>query len=136
MAKKQKRLRAHDHNFKRGKGKRRRQKSNRGRKRYNAKFDVSRCPECGAKPVLVQRDHIYGKGGGPVADRIAEDNYFWACSHFPRCDTYVRCHPGKTTPTGKLANRVDRKARIKAHAAIDTVWTRSMQDAWPARIEL
>jgi hypothetical protein len=51
------------------------------------------------------------------------------------CDARVGCHPGTSTPLGRLANGELRKAKQEAHAAFDPMWktgikTRGGAYAW------
>lgn len=71
------------------------------------------CPECGGKAKLVDSKKIYSSGSYGLS---------WVCERFPYCDTYVGCHKGTTTPLGTLANWKIRKARNRAHAALDPLW--------------
>jgi len=47
------------------------------------------------------------------------------------CDAWVGCHPGTTTPLGRLADAALRKAKMDAHAAFDPLWKRkAAQEGW------
>lgn len=70
------------------------------------------CPYCGSNTKCVDSSVIYGRSYGPS----------WVCERFPECDAYCGCHPGTTTPLGRLANKELREARKRAHAAFDTLW--------------
>lgn len=75
------------------------------------------CPYCGTEIDLVDSSIIYrGKSYGPA----------YVCGRFPDCDAYVGCHPGTTTPLGRLANRELREAKVAAHYAFDRLWKRKM----------
>lgn len=69
------------------------------------------CPYC-SRPsqFLASSEQIYhGRDYGPA----------YVC--FP-CQAWVGCHPGTTTPLGRLANAELRRAKMQAHDAFDPVW--------------
>lgn len=67
--------------------------------------------------------------GGPVSHRTGADIYphrpdlhrghYWACE---ACDARVGCHPGTTSPLGRLADRRLRWLRRRAHQEFDRLW--------------
>ena len=81
------------------------------------------CPYCKQPPELVTGKELY-----PHRHELAEKN-FWLCQP---CSAYVGCHRNTTTPLGTLANGTLRKARMRAHAALDPLW----QDGSTPRIEV
>jgi len=63
------------------------------------------CPECGA----------------PVRLRPSRYGLFYGCTTWPKCNGTHGAHPdGK--PLGTPGNRETKDARIRAHAAFDTLW--------------
>lgn len=69
------------------------------------------CPYCGHPSLFLDDSStLYGgKNYGPA----------YACRP---CHAWVGCHPGTTTPLGRLANKALRRARNRAHAAFDPIW--------------
>ena len=67
------------------------------------------CPYCGSRARLVDSTAIYGRSYGMT----------WVCERYPSCGAYVGCHPGTTTPLGRLADKKLRAAKKAAHAAFD-----------------
>jgi ssDNA-binding Zn-finger/Zn-ribbon topoisomerase 1 len=80
--------------------------------------DDKPCPFCG-KPVFLRDSSIIynGKSYGSA----------WVCSGFPKCDSYVNCHPGSIKSLGKLSDKETRIWRQKAHAAFDPIWKARLQ---------
>ena len=83
-----------------------------------------RCPHCGSTMLLRSADGIY------------KDNprhaMLYVCKQYPKCDTYVRTHPGTTIPVGTPANRELRLLRNEAHKHFDRLYLSGMmskQDA-------
>lgn len=57
----------------------------------------------------------------------------YVCSNYPRCDAYVRTHPGTNIPVGTLANHELRTLRNQAHHYFDQLYLSglmSKQDAY------
>ena len=73
-----------------------------------------RCPHCGAAMILRSADGIYRDNTGHAM--------LYVCRHYPQCDTYVRTHPGTTTPVGTPANRKLRALRSEAHRHFDQLY--------------
>lgn len=71
------------------------------------------CPYCGNTSKLVTGKEVY-----PHRHDL-HDKYFYTCAP---CKAWVGCHPGTTTPLGRLANAELRRAKSKAHAAFDPLW--------------
>ena len=46
----------------------------------------------------------------------------WICANFPKCDSYVGCHPGTDKPLGIMANKELRKAKSQVHELFDRLW--------------
>lgn len=65
------------------------------------------CPYCGSRLVLRSADGIY------------RDNHnntmLYVCARYPRCDSYVRTHPGTKIPMGTPANQKLRSLRRETH---------------------
>ncbi|MDQ2079522.1 zinc-finger-containing protein [Xanthobacteraceae bacterium Astr-EGSB] len=78
------------------------------------------CPYCGNAAALVTGREVYPHRG----DRDLIEKPFWAC--LP-CGAWVGCHPGTTSPLGRLANAELRKAKMAAHAAFDPFWKAKMR---------
>ena len=60
----------------------------------------------GAEKLYPHRRDLIGK-------------WFWECAP---CGAYVGCHPGTTTPLGRLANPELRRAKQRVHAVLDPLW--------------
>ena len=83
------------------------------------------CPYCGRLVVFVDSIEIYKKRSFGMA---------WVCSHYPRCDSYVGCHPGTSKPLGRLADSALRAAKKLAHTAFDQRWKhKSLADGISAK---
>lgn len=50
----------------------------------------------------------------------------YVCSHYPKCDAYVRTHIGTNIPVGSMANGKLRALRIKAHNNFDRLYKTGM----------
>jgi polyhydroxyalkanoate synthesis regulator phasin len=75
-----------------------------------------KCPYCGSSIIIqkVIRD-------GPCLERNIHGDNMAICSSYPKCDSYVACHPnGK--PMGALANPNLRYLRKQAHLLFDPLW--------------
>jgi ssDNA-binding Zn-finger/Zn-ribbon topoisomerase 1 len=66
-----------------------------------------RCQYCGVPAHLRSAEGIYKYGGNDIN--------LYVCSNYPKCDSYVRVHPGTTMPVGILADAKLRALRVKAH---------------------
>ena len=73
------------------------------------------CPYCKKKARLTDDLEVYGP-------RQSFGKKMYVCTDFPKCDTYVGCHPKSDEPLGEMANKELRDARIKAHRAFDRLW--------------
>lgn len=70
------------------------------------------CPYCGNPAEFYstsERFYQCEKDFGPL----------WACV---RCNAWVGCHKGTTTPLGRLAGPMLRRMKMDAHAAFDPLW--------------
>lgn len=72
--------------------------------------DAPACPDCGARMVLrtARRGSLAGKP-------------FYGCSNYPRCTATHGAHPDGR-PLGIPGDRATKDARMRAHAAFDTLW--------------
>ena len=73
------------------------------------------CPYCGRPAVLKPASFVYGNR--------ATEEYVYACSAYPACDSYVGVHRGTRKPKGTLANGDLRNMRIQAHKLFSQIWT-------------
>jgi hypothetical protein len=71
------------------------------------------CPSCGLRAELVDGSRLYLRAE-------THRRKFWVCQP---CDSRVGCHEGTSIPLGALADPTLRKARQRAHAAFDSIWT-------------
>lgn len=71
------------------------------------------CPKCGNHSKLVTSEQVYSRKGY---------GWFWACSTFPVCHTYVGCHRKTQVPLGTMADPILRKWRHQAHSVFDKLW--------------
>lgn len=74
---------------------------------------VAPCPYCGRPPELVWGSAVYPHRPDLHGKR------FWRCKP---CDAHVGCHPGTTTPLGRLADAALRLGKMQAHDAFDPIW--------------
>jgi ssDNA-binding Zn-finger/Zn-ribbon topoisomerase 1 len=84
-----------------------------------------RCQYCGGTVVLRSADGIYHENHSHTM--------LYVCSNYPRCDAYVRTHPGTNIPVGTLANHELRTLRNQAHRYFDQLYLSglmSKQDAY------
>ena len=64
-----------------------------------------KCPDCGKRMILIE------KNGRKIL----------RCSNFLKCNVTHQAHEnGK--PMGYVANKMTRRARIRAHYALDSLW--------------
>lgn len=70
------------------------------------------CPYCGEVAVLRNASVLRGRSFGMA----------WVCKDYPKCDSYIGCRKGTTTPIGRMADKKTRIARKKAHVAFDPLW--------------
>ena len=84
-----------------------------------------RCPYCGAPVIFRSADGIYRDN--------SRQAMLYVCSRYPKCDAYVRVHPGTNIPVGELANHDLRTLRRTAHDYFDRLHQNglmSKQDAY------
>ncbi len=84
-----------------------------------------RCPYCGSHTILRSAEGIYIDN--------SRDTKLYVCKNYPRCDSYVRVHPGTLIPVGTVANRELRALRAEAHRHFDRLHKEgfmSKQDAY------
>lgn len=72
-----------------------------------------KCPYCERDAELATGAVIYPRR--PDLDH----KLFWRCQP---CDAYIGCHPGTSTPMGRMANADLRQAKQNAHAWFDRIW--------------
>lgn len=71
------------------------------------------CGYCDRQAQLVGAEKIYPRRPDLAA------KWFWRCEP---CGAYVGCHPGTTTPLGRLANAELRRAKQLVHSVLDPLW--------------
>lgn len=87
-------------------------------KNYNKKkskdYKQVRCPYCGQKLVFRTAEEM----------GIAEEEgiNFWACSHYPECDAYVRTKRYSQVPRGTVANGKLRQLRKATHRIFNQLY--------------
>ena len=72
-----------------------------------------RCPYCGASVVFRSAEGIYKED--------ANKTMLFVCRNYPRCDAYVRVHPGTKKPVGTMADGKLRAMRNTAHRYFDMI---------------
>ena len=73
-----------------------------------------KCPYCGGKAHLRDASSIY--------HNFKYRGKMFVCENFPKCDSYVGCHPNTTKPLGRMANKKLRTMKSKAHEYFDPLW--------------
>ena len=73
-----------------------------------------KCPYCGGKAHLRDASSIYHS--------FKYKGKMFVCENFPKCDSYVGCHPNTTKPLGRMANKKLRTMKSKAHEYFDPLW--------------
>lgn len=68
------------------------------------------CPDCNSQAKLINGNEIGMKGGT-----------YYVCTNFPRCGTYIKCHPKTDVPVGTLANQLLRRYRHRAYHTFDGI---------------
>lgn len=63
-----------------------------------------------------------GDCGDTMELRRAAFGWFYGCVNYPVCKGIVSAHQETKEPMGTPANAETRLARIRAHAAFDTLW--------------
>ena len=110
----------------------RKTKTNRRRKGFAASDVKSvRCRYCSSAVHLRSADGIYKDNSSNAK--------LYVCTGYPVCDSYVRVHPGTTTPVGTLANPALRALRTAAHRKFDKLHESGLMSkkeayAWLAHI--
>lgn len=72
------------------------------------------CPYCGSGTRIIDSALVYKQ----------DDGWLMACTEYPDCKSFVRCHTRSMRPLGGLADDATRRARGEAHAAFDRRWRR------------
>ena len=73
-----------------------------------------KCPYCDGKAHLRDASSIYHS--------FKYKGKMFVCENFPKCDSYVGCHPNTTKPLGRMANKKLRTMKSKAHEYFDPLW--------------
>lgn len=81
------------------------------KKNKKVNYSAMRCPYCGAPVVYRSADGIYKEN--------KNNTMLYVCSNYPKCDAYVRVHPGTNTPVGTMADGKLRALRELAHTYFD-----------------
>lgn len=89
-----------------------RRRKQRARRKAN-KIVVVNCDYCGQPAECVTGADVY-----PHRPDLAK-KIIWECKP---CDARVGCHPGTTSPLGRLANDQLRALKVEAHAKFDPLW--------------
>lgn len=95
------------------------------KKRKGINGGTPRCPYCGSNSVLRSADGIYYDN--------SRDVMLYVCKNYPKCDSYVRVHPGTNIPMGSLANKELRAMRRDAHHHFNKLYSKggmSKRDAY------
>ena len=82
---------------------------NAGRKKQE-KFIPPTCPVCGAQTKCVPIEEMQFKGRYDDSG-----DYYWCCSRYPMCNTYVKANPKTKQPYGTLAGPTLRFKRQCLH---------------------
>lgn len=79
---------------------------------------------------------LCGECGAPMSLRESRHGPFYGCTRYPACKGSHGAHPNGA-PLGIPADAATKAARVKAHAAFDTLWkpdaakmTRKQAYAW------
>ena len=83
------------------------------KKNKKQKQNPMRCPYCGASVVFRSAEGIYKEN--------ANKTMLFVCRNYPRCDAYVRVHPGTKKPVGTMADGKLRAMRNTAHRYFDMI---------------
>lgn len=75
------------------------------------------CPYCDEPSIFVDSSEVYSKSYGMI----------YLCRP---CQAWVGVHQGTTTPLGRLANAVLRRAKQAAHAVFDPLWKNKMKQGF------
>lgn len=97
----------------------------RKQQKRGARIEAPRCPYCGSHSVLRSADGIYKDNSNGAM--------LYVCKNYPKCDSYVRVHPGTRIPMGTLANGELRALRMEAHRHFNQLYMSgimSKQDAY------
>lgn len=81
------------------------------KKRKGIDVAAMRCPYCGSRVIYRSADGIYRDN--------SRNTMLYVCSHYPKCDVYVRTHTGTNIPVGTMADRKLRALRKEAHYYFD-----------------
>ena len=84
------------------------------KKRKGLATAPTRCPYCGSSVILRSAEGIYSDN--------KRNSMLYVCSHYPKCDAYVRTHTGTNIPVGSMANRELRALRKTAHHYFDQLY--------------
>lgn len=90
-------------------------KKKKGAKKHT-NCNTLRCPYCGGTVVYRSAEGIYKENSA--------DTMLYVCSHYPKCDAYVRVIPGTKVPMGTMADQKLRALRNTAHKHFDRLHKR------------
>ena len=91
-------------------------------------MDTPLCPYCDAEAILSTINDFYG--------RQIKDGYMYVCANYPKCDSYVGCHPGTKKRLGRMADAELRGYRKALHAIFDPQWKNATTQKSKVRSEL
>jgi hypothetical protein len=66
-------------------------------------------------------DAVYHKSDAIIYRTQYSSRGVWVCSQYPRCDSYVGCHPNKS-PLGVLKDKKGRELAKACHKIFDRYW--------------
>lgn len=83
-------------------------------KKKKRDYKQMRCPYCGQRLVFRIAEEM------GIAEQ--EGVNFWACSHYPECDAYVRTNKNSQMPRGTVANGKLRRLRNETHRVFNQLY--------------
>ena len=76
---------------------------------------VRECPYCHGKMLKRDKKYVYGIVWG-------KNEWVWVCENYPRCSSYVGCHPNTDIPLGRVADHNLREWKKRTHRVFDVLW--------------